>query len=137
MGLNTGYDPFSEFRRLKNEIDRAFGSVAPDRAAFPPVNVWSGPDGVAVAAEIPGLSAEDVELTVKDDLLTIEGERKAPGDKATAHRRERAFGRFRRVVQLPFRVDPDEVAARFEHGVLAIELHRPEADKPRRIAIGV
>lgn len=135
MGLHAAFHRFNEIDRLRGEFDHAFTGFAPRAAAFPPVNVWAGPEGVAVAAELPGLSAEDIEITVKDDRLTIAGERAAPEGKGALLRRERAFGKFRRVIQLPFRVESDKVEARFEHGVLAIELPRPEADKPRRIAI--
>ena len=68
--------------------------------------------------------------------MTITGERKSPaGDDAVWHRRERAYGRFSRVIQLPYRVDPDHIEARMTDGMLQIELRRPEADRPRRVQI--
>jgi HSP20 family protein len=57
------------------------------------------------------------------------------GEDATVHRQERATGPFARTVVLPFRLDADKVSARFERGVLALSLPRPEADKPRQIKI--
>ena len=140
---SAAFDPFVDVRRLHDEMNRLFDSVnagAPvvsSLSSFPPVNIWAGAEGLAVTAEVPGVSPDDVEVTVTEDVLTIAGERKAPAAEEGVEwrRRERAFGPFRRVVQLPYRVDPDKVSARFRDGVLEVELHRPEEDKPRRIAI--
>lgn len=133
------WDPFTDIRRLQAEMNRLFEDTGSLRTArvYPPVNVWLGDNSVVVDAEMPGLSHDDIELTVQDDSLTIRGERPlAAGDNEVAwHRRERATGSFARTVELPFRVDPDTVEARFSNGVLAIEMQRPERDRPRRIAI--
>ena len=130
-----GPDPLALMRRLNQESDRA---GAPEAArGFPPVNIWQGADSTAVTAEVAGVQAGDIDIQVKDDLLTISGERKPPetGEDARWHRRERGYGSFSRAIQLPYRVDPDRVQARVRDGVLEIELHRPEEDKPRRIEI--
>jgi HSP20 family protein len=99
--------------------------------------MWQGTDSAALTAELPGVDPADIDISVKEDVVTITGQRKPPeADEQTVwHRRERRYGRFSRVVQLPFRVDPDRVEARLQDGVLQIELHRPEADKPRRVQI--
>ena len=103
---------------------------------FPAVNLWLSEDSVVVTAEIPGLSKDDLELTVQDDTLTIRGTRTAPEAHDGAwHRRERPTGSFARTIDLPFRVDADTVDARMQDGVLAVEMKRPETDKPRRIEI--
>ena len=130
-------DPFTLMRRLQDDVDRAYGRPAPAAAGFPAVNMWQGPDSAALTAELPGIDPGDIDISVKEDVVTVSGERKPPaGDDATVwHRRERAYGRFSRVVQLPYRIDPDRIEARMSDGVLQIELHRPEADKPRRINI--
>jgi HSP20 family protein len=127
-------DPFAALRRFQQEMDRVFEPVR--GGAFPPVNMWQGPDSAALTAELPGIDPGSIDVSVKEDLVTIAGERRPPADDNAAwHRRERAYGRFSRVVQLPFRVDPDRIEARMQDGVLQIELHRPETDKPRRISI--
>jgi HSP20 family protein len=129
-------DPLAVFRRLQEDIGR--GIAAPARAGgFPAVNLWQGPDSFALTAELPGVDPAAVDIQVKEDVLTISGERRPPetGEDSVWHRRERAYGRFSRVVQLPYRVDPERIEARMCDGVLQIELHRPEADKPRRIQI--
>ena len=130
-------DPFAVMRRLQDEVDRAFTSPARAGGGFPAVNIWQGTDTAALTAELPGVDPADIDISVKEDVITITGERKAPAtDEQTVwNRRERPYGRFSRVIQLPFKVDPDRVEARLQDGVLQIELHRPEADKPRRVQI--
>ena len=129
-----GPDPFALMRRLQQDLNRSWQPVG--ARGFPAVNIWQGADSTAVTAELPGVEPADIDIQVKEDLLTIAGERKVPGeDGQTWHRRERGYGRFSRVIRLPYRVDPSKVDARFESGVLQIELHRPDEDKPRRIEI--
>jgi len=134
-------DPFLAMRRFQDEFDRAFAPFAAETSgtSYPAVNMWQGENSVAITAELPGVEADDIEISVKEDVLTLSGERKVPelGDKAAWHLRERPFGRFVRTVRLPFRVDPDKVEARFTNGVLQIEMQRPEADRPRRIQVKV
>ena len=129
-------DPFADMRRLQTEAARLFSDVEPraGRGEFPPINLWTGDDGVAVTAEIPGVDPDAIDISVRENVLTISGERKAP-EGVEWRRRERAYGAFSRVIRLPFRVDPDRVEAQFRAGLLEVFLHRPEADKPRRIAI--
>jgi HSP20 family protein len=130
-------DPFAVMRRLQDDVDRAFGSPGRAAGGFPAVNIWQGPDSAALTAELPGVDPADVDISVKEDVVTISGERKPPqsDDQTVWHRRERSYGRFSRVIRLPYRVDPARVEARMSDGVLQIELHRPEADKPRRVQI--
>lgn len=134
----AGFDPFLEMRRMQQEMNqRLSGLTAGANQEFPPINLWVGEDSVAVTAELPGISPDAVDLTVRENTLTLSGERK-PGvedDKSVWHRRERAYGSFSRTVQLPFRVDPQHVEAHFTNGVLEVELRRPEADRPKKIQI--
>jgi len=139
FGTFADWDPFAEMQRLQADMNRLFEgtrALAPART-YPPVNIWIGDDSVVVTAQMPGLSQDDIDLTVQDDTLTIRGERRVAqaDDNAAWHRRERANGRFARTIELPFRVDPDQVTARFNNGTLAVEMKRPETDKPRRIQI--
>lgn len=134
-----GWDPFDEMRRLQAQMNRLFENVGAPRTAqvYPAINVWLSDSSVVVAAEMPGLSQNDIELTVQDDTLTIRGEhpQETKDDQVAWHRRERMTGSFARTVELPFRVDPEKVEARFSNGVLVVEMQRPEQDRPRRIAI--
>jgi HSP20 family protein len=140
MFIPMGPDPFALMRRLQQDLHRSWqpvqAAVPGTGRGFPAVNIWQGTDSTAVTAELPGVEPADIDIQVKEDLLTISGERKAPAeDGQTWHRRERGYGRFSRVIRLPYRVEPNKVEARFESGVLQVELHRPDEDKPRRIEI--
>ena len=135
----VGFDPFLEMRRMQQEMNqRLAGMTAATAPEFPPIHLWAGEESVEVTAELPGLAPSDVDLTVRDNTLILKGERGSPttGDeKSVWHRRERSYGTFSRTVQLPFRVDPEQVEARFANGLLEVELHRPEADRPKKIQI--
>jgi HSP20 family protein len=125
-------------RRIQDEVNRAFGDQRWTPAAeFPAVNIWRGPDGVIITAEIPGVKLDAVDLTVHQNTLTLKGSRspEAPGGETSWHRRERTYGPFSRVIELPYAVDPDQVKASVHNGVLSVELPRPESDKPRKINI--
>lgn len=133
-----GFDPFVELRRMQSEMNRLFSGFSASTAReFPPINIWLGQDSVVVTAELPGVTREDVNLNLQEDVLTLAGRRQPRQEQENVswQRRERAYGSFSRAVQLPFRVDPDKVAARFTDGVLEIELQRLEADRPRKIEI--
>lgn len=135
----SGWDPFAEMRRLQSEMNRMFDNAdtLPASQVFPPVNFWLGDNSVVVTAELPGMSAEAVDLTVREDMLTISGARNAAENSQNInwHRRERPYGTFSRSIRLPFRVDSERVQARFINGVLEVEMQRPEADQPRKISI--
>ena len=90
-----------------------------------------------MTSELPGLTEQDIDLTVQDKMLSIRVTypEQDVSDDIVWHRRERVDGTYLRSVELPFRVDPDHIEARFEHGVLTIEMQRPEDEKPKRIAI--
>lgn len=130
-------DPFAQFERLMRDMGRGSAGVYPGTPTFPAVNVWRNEDAIFITSELPGVELEDIAITVKDNTLTLAGERKPPEapEGARWHLRERRYGRFSRVVKLPHAVDPDRVEARFRDGVLQVALHRPEAEKPRRIEI--
>lgn len=133
----SGYDPFSELRRMQEEFNRVFSefSGAPTRE-FPPIKLWLGQDSVVVTAELPGVDRNHVSLNLQEDVLTLQGERRSDApDDARWHRRERGYGSFSRTIQLPFRADGDKVQARFSNGVLEIELPRPQSDRARKIEI--
>jgi len=133
-----GFDPFVELRRMQSEMNRLFSGFSTTATRdFPPINIWLGENSVVVTAELPGVTGEDVNLSLQEDVLTLSGKREpqAQEQNVSWQRRERAYGSFSRAVQLPFRVDPDKVQARFNNGVLEIELQRLEADRPKKIEI--
>lgn len=132
-----------ELETLQEDMNRAFAGWAPARThgaarrSYPPVNVWSSPEGVIVDAEIPGANADDVDISVEADQMVIRGRinLQEPKEGETWHRRERAYGEFVRTLQLPFRADAEGVKAVYKKGILRITVPRSEEDRPRKIAI--
>jgi len=127
--------------RLQRELNRVFEPFsrggARGRGEFPAVNVWMGDDTALLTAEIPGVDPATVEVSVKDDTVTLRGNREVerPGTGETLLRQERGAGSFVRSFALPFHVDPATVTAQYRYGILQITLPRAEADKPRRIKV--
>jgi HSP20 family protein len=128
--------------RLHREVDRLFSdsfAMAGGRTApsYPAINVWTNEDAAVITAELPGVDADDIDISVVNDSLTLSGERKAEGleEGDQYHRRERGYGKFTRSFQLPFNVEADHVEALFENGILHLSLPRAEADKPKKITI--
>jgi HSP20 family protein len=104
---------------------------------YPLVNISEDHDHIFIRAELAGVKAEDIEITMQDNHLLLRGERKIiPEEKVVGyHRREREAGTFRRVVRLPARVDADKVEAVFKDGILVITLSKPEEIKPKQITV--
>ena len=109
----------------------------PTRTWAPPVDIRESEEAVMLALDLPGLSKEDVNITLENSVLTISGERRFEADQKneTIHRLERAYGAFTRSFTLGPTVQSDNVEANFHDGVLLIKVPKAEASKPRRIAI--
>jgi HSP20 family protein len=125
-------------QRAQADLNRLFGGLRFYQAAeFPLLNLWTGPDGAVVAAEVPGVAPEDIDITIRRDIVTLRGNRppEAVEQGAVVQREERMHGAFARTIVLPFRVDADKASARFEHGVVSLTLPRPEDDKPHQIKV--
>jgi HSP20 family protein len=127
--------------RLRREMNRLF-SDWPTRTRwgtaleYPAINVWMDQNSAIVTAELPGVSLDNTEIVVEDDILTLRGHREpAKEEGATYHRQERRYGSFLRTFRLPFRVDSKKVEATYANGVLSLVLPRAEEDKPKKIAI--
>jgi len=136
------HDALAELDDLRREMDRLFDDAFGRRrfgrrAAFPPVKIWLSPEDVVVTAEVPGIKQEDLDIAVKDNLLTLTGRREPEelAEEETYHRQERGHGQFSRTLTLPYRVDADQVEASYKNGVLRITLPRAQEDKPRKIAV--
>jgi HSP20 family protein len=131
---------FEEMDRLQRDMNRVFSNFTPRQSApgFPAVNLWGGEDSLVVTAEIPGISADQIDISVVGETLTIKGERAPESlpEGAFYHRQERGYGQFSRTVEVPYPVDAERVSAALENGVLVVELPRVEADKPRKITVG-
>ena len=122
--------------RFDRLIERAFGR---ERQApwMPAMDVYETDEKVVVTVELPGIKAEDVEVSVEDSTLTVSGVRESASEvtEESYHRVERRHGSFSRAVSLPPQVDTGKVDARFDDGVLAIEVPKVEKAKPKKIQI--
>ena len=142
------YDPVRNVSSLQDEVERAFrqafgGSqqpaASPAGAFSPALDVEETEDGFTLHVELPSVSADDVEVSLEENVLTIAGERPFYADKSADgfRRLERQFGRFHRAVRLPDRVDGERVEATYRDGLLTISVPKAEDAKPRRIQVNV
>ena len=124
----------SEFNRL---FDTLFDRAETAQRWVPPMDLVEADDHFLLRADLPGMKEEDVAIELRDNALTISGERKAERERSERgwYRLERQFGKFSRALTLPDGIDPDAVQASFDHGVLEVRIPKPEERKPRRIEI--
>jgi HSP20 family protein len=133
-------DPFRLIDSLLSDVvGTRPGSGAGDLLAQPRMNIEDRGNEIRVTAELPGVSDGDVEVTLDDDMLIIAGEKRQEEEVDQGGMRlvERAFGRFRRAIQLPFAPDPNQVAAQFRDGVLTITIPKNAEQQSRQRQIEV
>jgi HSP20 family protein len=113
-----------------------FGLSTINRGSFPSINIFQDGDDTVLMAEVPGMKKEDIHLEIKDNLITLSGERKLEyPEKASIHRVERRSRKFSRSVKLNNKVDVVKVKADYKDGILKVVLPRAESDKPKMIDI--
>jgi len=133
----TTYDLLNDVTDLRNWFDGFFN----DRpylgriADYPYVNLYEKNDAIEVAVIAPGVKAENINLQLIDNRLTIETEKKSDYLDKPYIRKERTFGAFKKVVELPYRVDPNKIEANMKDGILTVKLTRAEETKPKKIEI--
>lgn len=149
MSNLTRWNPLNELEDLMNRYNRIFGLTrAGDREVSdlfsrsdwaPAVDIKETDDAYLIEAELPGLSKEDVKVTVDDGVLTIQGERKQEEESSDKkiHRVERFYGSFMRRFSLPDNVDEGSVKARFKDGVLTLSVKKAEPKEPKAIEVQV
>jgi HSP20 family protein len=128
-----GDDPFTHLQReLGRAVDDVFRGAGSVRGAFgggfaPSLDVKETPQGLELAAELPGVAETDIDLSLDGDLLTLRGEKKQERttEERGVHVQERSFGSFQRSLRLPFAPEPGSVAASFDKGVLRVTLPKP------------
>jgi HSP20 family protein len=143
MSNLTRWEPMREMMTLREAMDRLFDDAftRPLRfngiASAPAVDLYQTDDSVVVKATLPGLKAEDVDISVTGERLTLRGELKQENEQkgATYHMREQRYGAFERSIPLPTDVKTDKAKAEFEDGILTITLPIAEEVKPRSITI--
>ncbi|MEO5341756.1 MAG: Hsp20/alpha crystallin family protein [Gammaproteobacteria bacterium SHHR-1] len=134
-----GASLFDELRRLEREMN-TYGWPSPIRSAprgeYPPINIGTHANRVDVYLFLPGVDASQLDINIQQNMLSIKGERRLIAEEGASYfRRERFDGAFRRVVNLPEDVDPEQVEALYKDGVLHIAIQRKEASKPRQIQV--
>jgi HSP20 family protein len=136
------WEPAREVDSLQSEVNRVFDAFfgnggARTRRWVPAMDLVETEDQLVLRADLPGLSRDDVEIEIKDGVLTVSGERKTDHEEKSEgfYRVERAFGRFSRSLTLPDGIDAERVAAEFNDGVLEVRIPKPEETKPHRVAI--
>jgi len=143
------WDPFRNVATLQDRINRLFEDSFPRSRDIdedismcewkPSVDIYETEEGIVIKAELPGVNKEDVSVEVKNNILTLKGERFVDKeiDEDKYYRRERCFGTFHRTFTLQHTVLPDKIKAKFRNGVLEIEVPKPEEEKPRQISVNV
>lgn len=134
---------FDELRRVEKEMDQLFGAGpwpsgirAVERGTYPPINIGSTADQVDVYLFAAGVNPQNLDISIQQNLLTINGGRKLTTETGADYfRKERFDGEFHRVVTLPDDVDPEKVDASYRDGVLRITVQRRESTKPRQIEV--
>jgi len=144
-GLTTRpVDAFQNLRRLNSFLDEAIGgfpfggeSGALTAAWTPAVDVFEGRDAVKIVAELPGVKAEDVRISLENQTLTLRGEKRQVAEEKTerVHRYERTYGAFERTFALPGTIDADRIEASYAEGLLTVTLPKVERARPRQIEI--
>jgi len=135
--IDMGVDPFVELNRLHRQMSRHFDESYREATEYPVLNVHANPEQVTVILEAPGLDKDKLDLTLTGNTLSVAGERASGenNDKDVVLRNERYPGRFTRSVRLPYPVNPDRIRARYEQGILRVELPRSDESKPRKIQV--
>jgi len=133
---------FRELDAARRDMERLFDSLTGLTASrpagvFPPINVSEDTESIYVRAELPGIKADDLDITMENDTLTIAGERKRAieNDAGSCHRCEREWGAFRRSFSLPTRVESEQVKANYLDGILTVTLPKAAEVRPKQIAV--
>ncbi len=140
------WDPLRDLLSIQDRMNRLFEqtlsrSRAEERITAstwsPAVDIYETPETIITKADLPGLSREDIEIQIRDNTLSLRGERRFAKDVQQENylRIERAYGAFQRNFTLPATIQQDEIRATFRDGVLELTLPKAEEAKPKKIAI--
>ena len=129
-GMNGLFDDFFAPVARKNDETSSWNWS-------PAVDIYENDDNIVIKAELPGIDKKDLAVDVKDQRLTIKGERKAENEvkEDNYYRRERTYGHFERSFTLPADVDADKVKADYTDGVLKVEIPKPAKQQPKKITV--
>ena len=143
------WDPFRDVAALQDRINRLFSeSFGQARdldddmrvcAWRPAVDIYEAENEIVLKAELPGITKKDVSVEVKDNVLTLNGERfpEAEINEEKYYRKEICFGTFERSFTLQERIQPEQIKATFNNGVLTVKIPRPQVETPKQITVDV
>lgn len=138
------WDPFTSLAEIQDEVNRLFDTSLRRHGGFegvfsPAIDLVVEKDNVVVKADLPGLTKDDVAVSLQDNYLTIKGEKKHETEQKEANHflSERVYGSFTRTIELPAAVDAKKIDARFKDGVLHVTLPKTEEAKPKQIEVKV
>jgi HSP20 family protein len=140
------WDPMRELDSLQGDMNRLFDRFFEGRTGngtsrrwIPAMDLVETDEHLVLRGDLPGMTEDDVDIEIKDNVLTVSGERKAEHEdkKEGYYRVERSYGQFRRSLTLPEGVDEEGIKATFDKGVLEVRIPKPEERKPRKVAIQV
>ena len=141
------WNPWRETSTLPGRLNRLFddpffsiGRMADENGLGswnPAVDLYEKDDHYMIKAELPGVDKKDINIDLKDRLLTLSGERSHDNEvkEENYYRKERSYGRFQRAFRLPADVDSDKIKAEFKDGLLQVEVPKPEQIKAKEVTI--
>src|SRR3954466_16100334 len=124
------WSPFHDLNSLQSSLNRVFqdygrgnDELMTSGTFVPPVDIYEDQNGIRLKMEVPGMSQQDINISMENNTLTVSGERKFEKDEKEEnfYRIERRYGSFSRSFSLPNTVDPQKVQATYEHGILSIQ----------------
>ncbi|MEJ2222291.1 MAG: Hsp20/alpha crystallin family protein [Desulfobacterales bacterium] len=143
------WDPFRDVAALQDRINRIFNEsfgrsrdLDDDVSLYdwrPPVDIYETAAGIVLKVELPGVNKDDVSVEVKENVLTLKGERLLDPEIKDEHyyRKERSFGKFNRSFSLQEPIKPDLIKASFKEGVLTVEIPKPDEEKPKQVTVDI
>jgi len=148
MTLLTRWEPLRDLATMQNRINRfvreSYNPEGPEEALTttsfaPPVDIYEDAHTVVVKMEVPGIDEKDIDVHIENNTLTVHGERKIEKEEKEENFRrvERQYGSFTRSFTLPSSVDPGQVSAHYDRGVLKINLAKKAEAKPKQIKVNV
>jgi HSP20 family protein len=139
----SNWTPFNRLATIRDEFDRLFDFAWPSRDTglfggwSPALDVYDDKNNLVVTLEVPGMKKEEIDISLRDGMLTVSGERKDEREQTEgqAFRSERYFGKFQRSLSLPTAVEANKVKASYKDGILTITLPKAEEAKPKQISV--
>jgi len=140
----TRWDPFRDLVVLQNEMDRLLDNSLrmtngwPQNGGgywTPAIDAWETEDEFIIEATLPGIEPDNVDISVVNNMLTLQGQVQREGQQGQIRLRERQYGPFYRSIQLPSLVDRDNIQANYHNGVLTLHVPKAEEAKPKRIQV--